>query len=59
MKFPYFKALIIAGALVVAWSCSDEAAEAIATAEQAQEGALWVFNDGASNYYVSPNLSLF
>lgn len=23
MKFPFFKSLILAGALVVAWNCSD------------------------------------
>ena len=37
MKIPFFKPLLVAGALVIAWNCSDEAAITVPTTPQGAE----------------------
>ena len=59
MKIPFFKPLLVAGALVIAWNCSDEAAITVPTTPQGadQFAAVttpsWIFN-GDQTYIITP-----
>ena len=59
MKIPFFKPLLVAGALMIAWNCSDEAAITVPTTPQGAEQFAavttpsWIFN-GDQTYIITP-----
>ena len=59
MKFPFFKSLLVAGALMLAWNCTDNTAVNPANLIPNMAENVQVLDQGGQKYYITPDGRVF